>query len=505
LIGYKSKISYINKPTNKMTTFSLQDQDLFRRQAYVGGRWCDANNGATLKVNNPATDEVLGTVPLMGAVETRRAIEAARNAFADWSRKPAKERSILLRRWHDLMLANIDDLGKLMTAEQGKPLAEAKGEVAYAASFIEWFAEEAKRVYGDTIPSPWSERRLVVIKQPIGVCAAMTPWNFPAAMITRKAGPALASGCTMVAKPASATPYSALALAALAERAGIPAGVFNVLTGSSKAIGGELTSNPDVRKVTFTGSTEVGRELMKQSADTIKKLSLELGGNAPFIVFDDADLDAAVEGAIISKYRNAGQTCVCANRLYVQSGVYDAFAEKLVAAVRKLKVGNGFEAGVAQGPLIDHAAVEKVEEHIQDAVSQGAQLLLGGKRHALGQTFFEPTVLADVTPKMKIASEETFGPVAPLFRFDTDEQAIQMANDTEFGLASYFYSRDIGRIWRAAEGLESGMVGINTGLISNEVAPFGGVKQSGLGREGSRYGIEEFVEIKYLCFGGLDK
>jgi len=488
-----------------MTTFSLQDQYLFRRQAYIGGRWCDADNGATLKVNNPATDEVLGTVPMMGAVETRRAIEAARNAFADWSRKPAKERSILLRRWHDLMLANIDDLGKLMTAEQGKPLAEAKGEVAYAASFIEWFAEEAKRVYGDTIPSPWSERRLVVIKQPIGVCAAMTPWNFPAAMITRKAGPALASGCTMVAKPASATPYSALALAALAERAGIPAGVFNVLTGSSKAIGGELTSNPEVRKVTFTGSTEVGRELMKQSADTIKKLSLELGGNAPFIVFDDADLDAAVEGAIISKYRNAGQTCVCANRLYVQSGVYDAFAEKLVAAVRKLKVGNGFEAGVAQGPLIDHAAVEKVEEHIQDAVSQGAQLLLGGKRHALGQTFFEPTVLADVTPKMKIASEETFGPVAPLFRFDTDEQAIQMANDTEFGLASYFYSRDIGRIWRAAEGLESGMVGINTGLISNEVAPFGGVKQSGLGREGSRYGIEEFVEIKYLCFGGLDK
>ena len=488
-----------------MTTFSLQDQYLFRRQAYIGGRWCDADNGATLKVNNPATDEVLGTVPMMGAVETRRAIEAARNAFADWSRKPAKERSILLRRWHDLMLANIDDLGKLMTAEQGKPLAEAKGEVAYAASFIEWFAEEAKRVYGDTIPSPWSERRLVVIKQPIGVCAAMTPWNFPAAMITRKAGPALASGCTMVAKPASATPYSALALAALAERAGIPAGVFNVLTGSSKAIGGELTSNPEVRKVTFTGSTEVGRELMKQSADTIKKLSLELGGNVPFIVFDDADLDAAVEGAIISKYRNAGQTCVCANRLYVQSGVYDAFAEKLVAAVRKLKVGNGFEAGVAQGPLIDHAAVEKVEEHIQDAVSQGAQLLLGGKRHALGQTFFEPTVLADVTPKMKIASEETFGPVAPLFRFDTDEQAIQMANDTEFGLASYFYSRDIGRIWRAAEGLESGMVGINTGLISNEVAPFGGVKQSGLGREGSRYGIEEFVEIKYLCFGGLDK
>jgi len=488
-----------------MTKFSLQDQDLFRSQAYIDGHWCDADNGATLKVNNPATGEVLGTVPMMGAAETRRAIDAAKKAFAEWSRKTAKERSVLLRRWHDLMLANIDDLGKLMTAEQGKPLTEAKGEVAYAASFIEWFAEEAKRVYGDTIPSPWNDRRLVVVKQPIGVCAAMTPWNFPAAMITRKAGPALASGCTMVAKPASATPYSALALAALAERAGIPVGVFNVLTGGSKAIGGELTSNPDVRKVTFTGSTEVGRELMKQSADTIKKLSLELGGNAPFIVFDDADLDAAVEGAIISKYRNAGQTCVCANRLYVQAGVYDAFAEKLVAAVKKLKVGNGFESGVLQGPLIDEAAVEKVEEHIEDAVSHGARVLLGGKRHALGQTFFEPTVLGDVTPKMKVAREETFGPVAPLFRFETDEQAIEMANDTEFGLASYFYSRDIARIWRAAEGLESGMVGINTGLISNEVAPFGGVKQSGLGREGSHYGIEEFVEIKYLCFGGLYK
>jgi succinate-semialdehyde dehydrogenase / glutarate-semialdehyde dehydrogenase len=488
-----------------MTTFSLQDQDLFRRQAYIGGRWCDADSGATLDVNNPATGEVLGTVPMMGANETRRAIEAAKDAFADWRSKPAKERSILLRRWHDLIMANVEDLGALMTAEQGKPVTEAKGEVAYAASFIEWFAEEAKRVYGDTIPSPWSDRRLVVIKQPIGVCAAMTPWNFPAAMITRKAGPALASGCTMVAKPASATPFSALALAVLAERVGIPAGVFNVLTGSSKAIGGEMTSNPDVRKVTFTGSTEVGRLLMKQSADTIKKLSLELGGNAPFVVFDDADLDAAVEGAIISKYRNAGQTCVCANRLYVQAGVYDAFAQKLVAAVRKLKVGNGFEAGVLQGPLIDQAAVEKVEEHIQDAVSHGARVLLGGKRHALGQTFFEPTVLGDVTPKMKVAREETFGPVAPLFRFQTDEQAIQMANDTEFGLASYFYSRDIGRIWRAAEGLECGMVGINTGLISNEVAPFGGVKQSGLGREGSHYGIEEFLEVKYLCLGGLDR
>src|ERR1700751_1984391 len=488
-----------------MTKFSLQDQDLFRSQAYVDGHWCDSDNGATLKVNNPATGEVLGTVPMMGAAETRRAINAAKKAFAEWSRKTAKERSVLLRQWHDLMLATIDDLGKLMTAEQGKPLTEAKGEVAYAASFIEWFAEEAKRVYGDTIPSPWNDRRLVVVKQPIGVCAAMTPWNFPAAMITRKAGPALASGCTMVAKPASATPYSALALAALAERAGIPSGVLNVVTGDSKEIGGEMTSNPDVRKITFTGSTEVGRLLMKQSSSTIKKLSLELGGNAPFIVFDDADLDAAVEGAIISKYRNAGQTCVCANRLYIQAGVYDAFAEKLVAAVKKLKVGNGFEPGVLQGPLIDQAAVEKVEEHIQDAVSQGARVLLGGNRHALGQTFFEPTVLAGVTPQMKVAREETFGPLAPLFRFETDEQAIQMANDTEFGLASYFYSRDVGRIWRAAEGLECGMVGINTGLISNEVAPFGGVKQSGLGREGSHYGIEEFVEIKYLCFGGLDR
>ena len=491
-------------PSNIMTRFSLQDPDLFRRQAYIGGRWCDADNGATLEVNNPATGEILGTVPMMGAAETRRAIDAAKNAWVDWRRKPAKDRSALLRRWYDLMLANIEDLGKLMTAEQGKPLAEAKGEVAYAASFIEWFAEEAKRVYGDTIPSPWNDRRLVVIKEPIGVCAAMTPWNFPAAMITRKAGPALAAGCTMVAKPASSTPFSALALAALAERAGIPAGVFSVLTGNSKEIGGEMTSNSDVRKVTFTGSTEVGRLLMKQSASTVKKLSLELGGNAPFIVFDDADLDAAVEGAIVSKYRNAGQTCVCTNRFYIQAGVYDAFAEKLVAAVKKLKVGNGFEPGVLQGPLIDQAAVAKIEDHIQDAVSQGARVLLGGKRHALGQTFFEPTVLAGVTPQMKVAREETFGPLAPLFRFETDEQAIQLANDTEFGLASYFYSRDIGRIWRAAEGLECGMVGINTGLISNEVAPFGGVKQSGLGREGSHYGIEEFVEVKYLCFGGLN-
>jgi succinate-semialdehyde dehydrogenase / glutarate-semialdehyde dehydrogenase len=488
-----------------MTTFSLQDPDLLRHQAFIDGRWCDADNGATCDVNNPATGETLGTVPRMGATETRRAIEAAKKAWNGWRRKPAKERSALMRRWNDLIVANVDDLGKLMTAEQGKPLAEAKGEVLYAASFIEWFAEEAKRVYGDTIPSPWNDRRLVVIKEPIGVCAAITPWNFPAAMITRKAGPALASGCTMIAKPAEATPLSALALAVLAERAEIPGGVFNVLTGKARDIGGEMTSNPDVRKLTFTGSTEVGRVLMKQSADTIKKLSLELGGNAPFIVFDDADLDAAVEGAIISKYRNAGQTCVCANRLLVQSGVYDAFAEKLVTAVKALKVGNGLEPGVQQGPLIDQSAVEKIEDHIQDAVAHGARVLLGGKRHALGQTFFEPTILADMTPKMKVAREETFGPLAPLFRFEKDEDAIRLANDTEFGLASYFYGRDVGRIWRAAEGLESGMVGINTGLISNEVAPFGGVKQSGLGREGSHYGIEEFVEVKYLCFGGLDK
>jgi succinate-semialdehyde dehydrogenase / glutarate-semialdehyde dehydrogenase len=488
-----------------MTTFSLQDADLLRQQAFIGGRWCDADDGAAFDVTNPATGETLATVPKMGAAETRRAIEAARNAFADWSRRPAKDRSALLRRWNDLIVENVDDLGKLMTAEQGKPLAEAKGEVLYAASFIEWFAEEAKRVYGDTIPSPWNDRRLVVIKQPIGVCAAITPWNFPAAMITRKAGPALASGCTMVAKPAESTPLSALALAVLAERAGIPAGVFNVLTGDPRNIGGEMTSNPDVRKVTFTGSTEVGRILMKQSANTIKKLSLELGGNAPFIVFNDADLDAAVEGAIISKYRNAGQTCVCANRLIIQSGVYEAFAEKLVAAVKELKVGNGLEPDVLQGPLIDESAVEKIEDHIQDAVSKGARVLLGGKRHELGQTFFEPTVLADVTPKMKVAREETFGPLAPLFRFEREEDAIHLANDTEFGLASYFYSRDVGRIWRAAEGLESGIVGINTGLISNEVAPFGGVKQSGLGREGSYLGMEEFVEVKYLCFGGLDR
>ena len=486
-------------------TLSLNDSELFRQQAYIGGRWCEADNGTSFQVTNPATGEVLAQVPDMGAAETRRAIEAAKAAWPGWRHKTAKERANLLRKWHDLMMANLDDLARLMTAEQGKPLAESKGEIGYAASFIEWFAEEGKRVYGDTIPSPWNDRRLVVVKEPVGVCCAITPWNFPAAMITRKAGPALAAGCTMVAKPAESTPLSAFALAVLAERAGIPAGVFNVLTGDPKAIGGEMTSNPDVRKITFTGSTEVGRLLMRQSADTIKKVSLELGGNAPLIVFDDADLDAAVEGTIISKFRNTGQTCVCANRLYVQDGVYDAFAEKLIAAVKQLKVGNGFEAGVAQGPLIDQAAVEKVEEHISDAVSKGARVLLGGKRHSLGGTFFEPTVLADVTSAMKVAREETFGPVAPLFRFYKDEDAVQFSNDTEFGLASYFYSRDIGRIWRVAEELEYGMVGINTGLISTEVVPFGGMKQSGIGREGSHYGIDEFIEVKYLCFGGVDR
>jgi succinate-semialdehyde dehydrogenase / glutarate-semialdehyde dehydrogenase len=481
----------------------LKDPSLLRQQAYLNGQWCNADDGSSFAVTNPATGEIIGTVPNMGAAETKRAIAAANDAWKSWRAKTGKERSAILRKWNDLMLANVDDLATIMTVEQGKPLAESRGEIAYAASFIEWFAEEAKRVAGDTLASPWADRRIVVIKEPIGVCAAITPWNFPAAMITRKAGPALAAGCPMVVKPAEATPYSALAMAVLAERAGIPAGVFSVLTGDARAIGGEMTSNPTVRKLSFTGSTEVGRLLMQQSAATIKKLSLELGGNAPFIVFDDADLDAAVEGAIVSKYRNAGQTCVCANRLYVQDGVYDAFADKLVAAVKKLKVGNGLEPNVTQGPLIDGDAIAKVEQHVADAVGKGGRVLTGGKRHALGHTFFEPTVIADVTTSMRVAKEETFGPLAPLFRFKTDADAIAMANDTEFGLASYFYSRDIGRIWRVAEGLESGMVGINTGLISNEIAPFGGVKQSGLGREGSKYGMDDYLVIKYLCMGGI--
>ena len=481
----------------------LKDPTLLRHQAYVNGAWADADGGQTINVSNPATGEHIGTVPLMGAAETRRAIEAANAAWPAWRKKTAKERAAVLRRWHDLILENADDLALIMTTEQGKPLPEAKGEVQFGASFIEWFAEEGKRVSGDTLQSPWPDRRLVITKEPIGVCAAITPWNFPAAMITRKVGPALAAGCPMVLKPAEATPFSALALAVLAERAGVPAGVFSIVTGAPKDIGGEMTSNPIVRKLTFTGSTQVGRLLAEQCAPTIKKLSLELGGNAPFIVFDDADLDAAVEGAIASKYRNAGQTCVCANRLYVQDSVYDAFADKLVAAVAKLKVGNGIEAGVTQGPLIDAKAVAKVEEHVADALGKGGRLLAGGKRHALGNGFFEPTIIADVTNDMRVATEETFGPLAPLFRFKTDDEVIGLANNTEFGLAAYFYSRDIGRIWRVAEGLETGMVGVNTGLISNEIAPFGGVKQSGLGREGSTYGIEDYLVIKYICMGGI--
>jgi succinate-semialdehyde dehydrogenase/glutarate-semialdehyde dehydrogenase len=482
----------------------IKDTSLFRQQCYIDGTWVDADDSETIPVNNPANNETIGTVPKLGAAETRRAIDAANAALPGWRSKTAKERANILRKWYELMMENQEDLAVLMTTEQGKSLTEARGEIAYAASFIEWFAEEGKRIYGETIPQHQADKRIVVIKQPVGVCAAITPWNFPAAMITRKAGPALAAGCTMVIKPATMTPYSALALCELAERAGIPKGVINVVTGASGAIGGELTSNPIIRKLSFTGSTEVGKKLMAQCAETIKKVSLELGGNAPFVVFDDADLDAAVEGAIISKYRNTGQTCVCANRILVQDGVYDAFAAKLSEAVKKLKVGNGMEEGVNQGPLIDKAALEKVEAHIQDALSKGAKVAVGGQRHALGGTFYQPTVLVNVDSSMAVANEETFGPVAPLFRFKTDDEAVKMANATEFGLAAYFYSRDIGRIWRVAEGIESGMIGINTGLISTEVAPFGGVKESGIGREGSRHGLDEYVEIKYLCIGGID-
>ncbi|WP_066459060.1 NADP-dependent succinate-semialdehyde dehydrogenase [Castellaniella caeni] len=477
----------------------LKRPDLLRQQAYVNGQWCAADSTETIPVTNPATGETIGTVPNMRAAETRRAIEGAQAAWGAWRALTAKQRAVILRRWFDLMTANAQDLAVIMTAEQGKPLAESKGEIAYGAAFLEWFAEEGKRAYGDVIPSFAADRRIVVTKEPIGVCAAITPWNFPSSMITRKAGAALAAGCPLVVKPASQTPFSALALAVLAEEAGIPAGVFSVLTGSASAIGGEMTSNPLVRKVSFTGSTEVGRLLMEQCASTIKKMSLELGGNAPFIVFDDADLDAAVEGAIASKYRNAGQTCVCTNRFYVQDAVYDAFSEKLVRAVNKLRVGNGLEDGVTQGPLIDAAAVVKVQEHIADAVAHGGRVLTGGKPHPLGHTFFEPTVLADATTSMKLAREETFGPLAPLFRFKDDAEVIALANDTEYGLASYFYSRDIGRVWKVAEALEYGMVGINTGLISNEAVPFGGVKQSGLGREGSHYGLDDYLVVKYLC------
>jgi len=456
-------------------------------------------------VIDPASGQTLGTVPDMGAAETRRAIQASERAWPAWRARTAKERAVILRKWFDLMMASQDDLAQLLTAEQGKPLAEARGEIAYGASFIEWFAEEGKRAYGDTIPSPWTDKRVLVIKQPIGVAALITPWNFPNAMITRKAGPALAAGCTVVLKPAGKTPYSALAMAELGERAGIPKGVFNVITGNSRAIGGELCANPAVRKLSFTGSTETGRTLMKQSADTIKKLSLELGGNAPFIVFDDADLDAAVEGSIASKYRNAGQTCVCANRIYVQDGVYDAFAARLAEKVKGFKVGPGTEPGVVIGPLIDQQGLEKVEKHVADALGKGARAIVGGKRHERGGLFFQPTVLANVTPAMLVSREETFGPVAPLIRFKTEAEVIRLANDTEFGLSGYFYSRDVGRIFRVAEEMETGIVGANVGIISTEVAPFGGVKQSGLGREGSRYGLEEFLEVKYILLGGIDK
>ena len=482
---------------------SLRDPALLRDRCYVDGAWVEADSGRRFDVDNPGDGSVVGSVPDMGAAEARRAIEAAERALPAWRALPAKERSRIVRKWHDLILANADDLALILTTEQGKPLAEAKGEILYGASFVEWFAEEGKRVYGDTIPSPTADRRLIVLKQAIGVCAAITPWNFPSAMITRKLAPGLAVGCTFVLKPAEQTPFSALALAELAERAGFPKGVINMVTGDAPSIGKEMCANPVVRKVTFTGSTEVGRILMRQSADTIKKLSLELGGNAPFIVFDDADLDAAADGAMASKYRNAGQTCVCANRIYVQEGVYDAFAQKLAERLAKLKVGKGTDAGVTLGPLIDAQGLAKVEEHVADAVAKGAKVVVGGKRSALGGRFYEPTLLTGVTPEMKVSREETFGPVAPLFRFRDEADALRLANATEFGLAGYFYSRDVGRIFRVAEGMETGMVGVNVGNISNEVAPFGGVKQSGLGREGSKYGVDDFLEIKYVCLGGI--
>ena len=488
---------------NQTAPLPLRDPSLFRQACAVDGKWIEADSGKTIEVRNPASGELVGAVPAFGAAETRRAIEAAHKAYPAWRAMLAKERAAILRKLFDLMIANTNDLAIIMTAEQGKPLAESKGEIAYAASFIEWFAEEGKRVYGDTIPQPQKGRRIIVQKEPIGVFAAITPWNFPAAMITRKAGPGWAAGCTGVIRPASQTPFSALALAALAERAGMPAGVCNIITGPSGETGGELTSNPLVRKLTFTGSTEVGAKLLAQVAPTIKKTSMELGGNAPFIVFDDADLDAAVVGAMASKYRNTGQTCVCANRLLVQSGVYDKFAAKLKEAVAKLKVGNGMEEGVTQGPLINADALKKVEDHVADAKQRGASVLVGGERHSLGGNFYQPTILTDVPRAADIFRDETFGPVAPLFRFETEAEAIEMANDTQFGLAAYFYSRDVGRIFRVAEALEYGIIGINEGIISTEVAPFGGMKSSGLGREGSKYGIEDYLEVKYLAFGGI--
>ncbi|MGB8539455.1 MAG: NAD-dependent succinate-semialdehyde dehydrogenase [Acidobacteriaceae bacterium] len=481
----------------------LNDEKLFRQQCYAGGAWVSAEDGGVFAVTNPADGSQIGTVPSFGAADTQRAIEAAQVALPAWRAKTAKERSQILRRWFDLCMQNQDDLAVILTLEQGKPFAEARGEIAYGSSFIEWFAEEAKRIYGDVIPATSADRRIVVIKQPIGVVAAITPWNFPNAMITRKAGAALAAGCTVVIKPAESTPYSALALAELAERAGMPKGVLNIITGEPEVVGGVLTSSPVVRKLSFTGSTEVGRLLLQQCAGTVKKVSLELGGNAPFIIFADADLDRAVAGVMISKFRNGGQTCVCANRIFVEGSIYDAFTAKLQDAVDALVVGNGMSAGTTIGPLIDQAAVEKAEEHIRDAVGHGAKISCGGKRHALGGNFFEPTILLDVPRGTKLMNEETFGPVAPLTRFSTEEEVIAMSNDTEFGLASYFYTRDIGRVWRVAEALEYGIVGINEGLISTEVAPFGGVKQSGIGREGSKYGIEDYIEVKYLCMGGV--
>ena len=486
-----------------MATLQLQDAALLKSACYVNGEWVAAEGGQVIAVHNPATGAHVASVPNAGQALAQRAIDSAAQAQLTWKAQTAEARGQALRRWYELMLAHQDDLALLMTSEQGKPLAEAKGEIAYAASYIEWFAEEARRVYGEMVPSPWADKRILVTREPVGVCAAITPWNFPAAMITRKVAPALAAGCTIIVKPAEQTPLSALAMAELAHRAGIPAGVLNVITGDARAIGGVLTASPVVRKLTFTGSTEVGRILAAQCAPTLKKMSLELGGNAPFIVFDDADLDEAVQGALASKYRNTGQTCVCANRLLVQAGVYDAFAAKLAAAVSAFKVGNGLEAGVAQGPLIDNDALAKVEDLVADAVQHGAQVITGGKRHALGGTFYEPTILAHVTPQMRIAREEVFGPVAPLFKFDTEAQAIALANETEFGLAAYFYAKDMGRVWRVAEAIQAGMVGVNTGIISTAVAPFGGVKQSGLGREGAKQGIEEYLDTKYICLGGV--
>ncbi len=481
----------------------IKDADLFRQQAFVGGRWTDADSGATKNVINPANGRAIGTVPDMASAETQRAIEAASRALVDWRARTAKERAQILRGWFDLMMANQEDLAVLMTVEQGKPLAESRGEIAYAAAFLEWFGEEGKRAYGDVIPAHGRDKRIVVLKQPIGVCAAITPWNFPAAMIARKVAPALAAGCTMVIKPSELTPYSALAMCVLAERAGVPAGVVSVVTGDAKTIGGELTSHPLVRKLSFTGSTAVGKTLMAQCATTLKKLSLELGGNAPFIVFDDADVEIAVAGAVASKYRNAGQTCVCANRIYVQSGIYDRFAERLAEVASGMKVGDGLERDTEIGPLIDDKAIKKVEAHVSDALSKGAKLLTGGKRVDGPGTFYVPTVLTGVKSDMLPMREETFGPVAPLMRFESDEEAIELANASEFGLASYFYSTNIQRVWRVAEALESGIVGINEGIISTEVAPFGGIKESGFGREGSKYGLAEYMEIKYLCFGGI--